>query len=114
MNSNLREKITNILAPAISQALVLILEEQRSHEPAVNERQQHATRASRVEEYLTVPEAAKLLRVQPRTIYELVYQNRIPYHKVGDRVLFLHSALVEWTAKQAELDRSRRLRVVES
>ena len=65
-------------------------------------------------DYLTVAEAAKLLRVHSRTIYDLVYQDRIPYHKVGDRILFLRTTLIEWTASQAEIDRSRRLRVVKS
>jgi excisionase family DNA binding protein len=114
MNKELRNRISTILAPAISEALALLFEEQREHEPANDVGVQSASGANQPEKYLTVTEAAELLRVHPRTIYELVYQNRIPYHKVGDRILFLHNALMEWTANQAEIDRSRRLRVVKS
>jgi excisionase family DNA binding protein len=31
--------------------------------------------------YLTVKEVAQLLKLKPRTIYEMVAQNRIPYRK---------------------------------
>lgn len=114
MDKDLRNKISMILAPAISDALGLIVEEQISHRPAADAETRHLSPTDHSKEYLTVPEVAKLLRVHSRTIYELVYQNRIPYHKVGDRILFLHNSLVEWTANQAEMDRSRRLRVVKS
>ena len=114
MNKDLRNRVSTVLAPAISEALALIFEEQRSYQPADHDRLQTVNPANQLEKYLTVAEAAKLLRVHPRTIYELVYQNRIPYHKVGDRILFLHNSLIEWTASQAEIDRSRRLRVVKS
>jgi excisionase family DNA binding protein len=112
MEKDLRNRISSILAPAITEALGLIFEEQRSHQPENEAGVRPASRTDQAGEYLTVSEAAKLLRVHPRTIYELVYQNRIPYHKVGDRILFLHDSLIEWTASQAEIDRSRRLRVV--
>lgn len=114
MNDDLRNRISTILAPAISEALTLIFEAQRSYQPTDHNRAQTINPANELEKYLTVTEAAKLLRVHPRTIYELVYQNRIPYHKVGDRILFLQNSLMEWTASQAEIDRSRRLRVVKS
>lgn len=114
MNDDLRNRISTILAPAISEALTLIFEAQRSYQQTDHNRAQTVNPANELEKYLTVIEAAKLLRVHPRTIYELVYQNRIPYHKVGDRILFLHDSLIEWTASQAEIDRSRRLRVVKS
>ena len=113
MNKDLRNRISTVLAPAISEALALIFEEQRSYQPD-HDRVQTVNPANQLEKYLTVTEASKLLRVHPRTIYELVYQNGIPYHKVGDRILFLEDSLIEWTASQAEIDRSRRLRVVKS
>jgi len=47
--------------------------------------------------FLSVQEAAEFLRVSPRTIYGFVSQRQIPYRKVGRRVLFLESELLEWT-----------------
>ena len=114
MNKDLRNKISTILAPAIGEALALIVEEQRDYRPADTKTADSVPAANHLEKYLTVAEAAELLRVHTRTIYELVYQDRIPYHKVGDRILFLQNSLVHWTASQAEADRSRRLRVVKS
>jgi len=35
--------------------------------------------------------------VKPRTIYEMVSQGRIPYRKVGRRVVFLLAEILEWT-----------------
>ena len=47
--------------------------------------------------FLTVDELAEMLRVKPRTIYEMVSQGRIPYRKVGRRVVFLLTEILEWT-----------------
>ena len=38
--------------------------------------------------FLKVAEVAALLRCKPRTIYDMVEQERIPYRKVGGRLLF--------------------------
>ncbi len=46
---------------------------------------------------MTVEEIAEMLRVKPRTIYDMVAQNRIPYRKVGRRVVFLLTEIMEWT-----------------
>ena len=48
-------------------------------------------------QFLTVDELAEMLRVKPRTIYEMVSQGRIPYRKVGRRVVFLLTEILEWT-----------------
>ena len=114
MNNDLKNRISTILAPAISEALSLIFEEQRQPEADAGVEKVRPVSQGDSQDYLTVAEAAKLLRVHSRTIYELVYQDRMPYHKVGDRILFLRTTLIEWTANQAEIDRSRRLRVVKS
>ncbi|MGH9839047.1 MAG: helix-turn-helix domain-containing protein [Blastocatellia bacterium] len=47
--------------------------------------------------FLTVEEIAEMLRVKPRTIYDMVAQNRIPYRKVGRRVVFMLTEILEWT-----------------
>jgi excisionase family DNA binding protein len=47
--------------------------------------------------FMTVREAAELLRLAPKTLYSLVSQRRIPYRHAGRRLLFLESELIEWT-----------------
>lgn len=49
--------------------------------------------------FLTVEEVAQLLRVSPRSVYDWVYQNTIPYHKAGRRLIFLLDEILEWTKK---------------
>lgn len=48
---------------------------------------------------LKVPDVAALLNVKPRTIYEMVAQQRIPYRKPpGSNILrFDLEEIVEWT-----------------
>ncbi len=49
--------------------------------------------------FLKVPELAALLKVKPRTIYEMVAQGRIPYRKPpGSNILrFDLDEIVAWT-----------------
>ena len=47
--------------------------------------------------FLNVKELAELLRIKPRTVYEMVSQGRIPYRKAGDRTIFLLDEILEWT-----------------
>jgi excisionase family DNA binding protein len=47
--------------------------------------------------FLTVHEAAGLLRLAPKSLYSLVSQRRIPFRKAGRRLLFLESELIAWT-----------------
>jgi excisionase family DNA binding protein len=51
---------------------------------------------------LTVPEAAQLLSVKPRTIYAWVAERRIPFSKVGRLLRFDRIALLAWAASQAQ------------
>jgi excisionase family DNA binding protein len=46
---------------------------------------------------MDVQEAARFLRVAPKTLYGLVSQRRIPFRKAGRRLLFLEAELLEWT-----------------
>lgn len=54
----------------------------------------HVTSKAR---FLTVHEAAELLRLAPKSLYSLVSQRRIPHRKAGRRLLFLESEIIEWT-----------------
>ena len=53
-------------------------------------------------QFLKVAEVAELLKVKPRTIYEMVAQNRIPYRKPpGSNILrFDLDEILEWTRKK--------------
>jgi excisionase family DNA binding protein len=50
-------------------------------------------------QFLNVTELAAMLKVKPRTIYEMVAQNRIPYRKPpGSNILrFDLDEIVAWT-----------------
>ena len=51
------------------------------------------------QQLLKVPEVADWLKVKPRTIYEMVAQNRIPYRKPpGSNILrFDLDEIIAWT-----------------
>jgi excisionase family DNA binding protein len=52
--------------------------------------------------FLKVAEVAELLKVKPRTIYEMVAQNRIPHRKPpGTNILrFDLEEILEWTRRK--------------
>jgi excisionase family DNA binding protein len=50
--------------------------------------------------FLRVNEVADLLRCKKRTIYDMVEQDRIPYRKVGGRLLFDADEIIEWTKQK--------------
>jgi len=47
--------------------------------------------------FLSVLEAAELLRVSPRTVYGWSSQGVIPHRKAGRRLIFLESELIDFT-----------------
>jgi excisionase family DNA binding protein len=53
-------------------------------------------------QFLKVAEVAELLKVKPRTIYEMVAQNRIPFRKPpGSNILrFDLHEILEWTRRK--------------
>ncbi len=56
-------------------------------------------RPQKLPKFLTVQEVADLLRCKKRTIYDMVEQRRIPFRRVGGRLLFELDEIVEWTKK---------------
>jgi excisionase family DNA binding protein len=48
-------------------------------------------------QFLTVEEIAEMLRLKPRTIYNMVSQRRIPFRKAGRQLLFDVGEIEEWT-----------------
>jgi excisionase family DNA binding protein len=53
-------------------------------------------------QFLKVVEVAELVKVKPRTIYEMVAQDRIPYRKPpGSNILrFDLEEILEWTRRK--------------
>jgi len=45
---------------------------------------------------MTVPEAAEFLRISESTIRDLVAQQRVPFFRIGSRILFYRIRLEEW------------------
>jgi excisionase family DNA binding protein len=52
-------------------------------------------------QFLTVGEVADMLRLKPRTIYNMVSQRRIPFRKAGRQLLFDVGEIEEWTRSNA-------------
>jgi excisionase family DNA binding protein len=48
------------------------------------------------EGYIGITEAAAFLKLVKGTVYNMVHQNKLPYHKSGKKVLFKKSELAEW------------------
>ena len=49
--------------------------------------------------YLTVHEAAELLRVKPQTLQKWISLRKIPSVAVGGRTLFHREEILEWLSK---------------
>lgn len=47
---------------------------------------------------MTVREAAHLLNVEERTVYDWVNKKKIPYRRAGGSLRFMRSELLAWTA----------------
>jgi len=52
--------------------------------------------------FLDVNELAEMLRIKPRTVYEMVSQRRIPFRKAGDRTIFLLDEILLWTEANSQ------------
>jgi excisionase family DNA binding protein len=63
--------------------------------------------------FLTVEDAALLLRVEVGTIRNWVSQEKIPYRKVGANVLFLLEEVIAWTLPPSRKEKRARLEPVE-
>ena len=61
-----------------------------------------STTAAKRPQLLKVTDVAQLLNVKPRTIYEMVAQDRIPYRKPpGSNILrFDLDEILEWTRRK--------------
>ena len=46
--------------------------------------------------FMNIDETAKFIDFAKPSVYGLVHQNRIPYHKKGKRLYFLKAEILEW------------------
>jgi excisionase family DNA binding protein len=58
----------------------------------------HATIDKQPPEVLTLPEAAELLRVSERTVWELSARGELPHMRVGAQYRYLRSRLLAYLA----------------
>ena len=54
-------------------------------------------RVAEIPRFLTVLEVAELVRLKPRTIYEMVAQGRIPHRRAGRVLIFELQEILTWT-----------------
>ena len=64
--------------------------------------------------FLDIEEAAKLLRVKPKTISTWISQGKIPVRYAGGRPIFLLSELLNWTLPEDDKHAAHRLSAVAS
>jgi len=53
-------------------------------------------------QFMTVEEIAQMLRVPRSTVYKWVYMRKIPYLKVGKRLLFEYKKVIQWIEEHME------------
>ncbi len=46
--------------------------------------------------YMTIDETAKLINLAKSSVYGLVHQKKIPFHKVGKKLYFSKVSVLEW------------------
>ena len=74
------------------------------------ERQNHALEPDG-DDVLTVPEAATLLRLNPKTVYDAVNRGELPHQRIGRKIRLCRSALLTWLSQgQGRVPRSKEKR----
>ena len=58
-------------------------------------------------ELLTADEAAALIRLPRSSVYELARNRRIPFVRIGRRILFVRAALIQWVIDEMTVPRNR-------
>lgn len=60
-----------------------------------------------LETILTVDEAARFLRINPKTLYEAIHQGAFPARKIGRRVIIFRDSLLNWLTHTEECGLAR-------
>jgi len=50
--------------------------------------------------YMTVSQLAEYLQISKHTIYNWIFQGKIPYSKIGRRVMFKREDIVRWSEEK--------------
>lgn len=85
----MEKNISNLTEEELRQ---IIREEVRA---VLNERTSESG-GSGAEGFLDTDQAADLIKLKKTTLYNLINQNKIPFHKSGKRVLFKRTELIAW------------------
>lgn len=56
--------------------------------------------------FLNIDDAAKMIDLAKPTLYGLVHQNKIPYHKKSKRLYFLKSEILDWIKSGKRITKS--------
>lgn len=51
-------------------------------------------------DYMTIPQLAEYLQINKPTIYNWIYQRKIPYSKIGRRGRFKTKDIVQWSEER--------------
>ncbi len=54
-----------------------------------------------MQELLTIPETAKVLKISTSSLYRLTSQRKIPFIKIGSRVIFQPDKIQAWLEDRA-------------
>ena len=57
-------------------------------------------RPAPIDPLLTIDELCDLLKVEPKTIYQLTYRGKIPHYKITNRLRFRQSEIISWIEEQ--------------
>ena len=74
----------------------LIFQRLDNIQQSINNLNPHSRDISPEDDITNVKGAAKILDSTSGTIYNLVHERRIPYHKQGKKLYFFKSELLEW------------------
>ena len=91
-----------LLTPIRLNELELLI--QNSVERAMNAHSaKQIEQSDQLDEFLTIPQAAKLLHLSVPTMYGKTHRNELPFMKRGKRVLFSKKQLIEYIEQGRKL-----------
>tara|TARA_R110002167_G_scaffold128936_1_gene311592 strand:+ start:2298 stop:2756 length:459 start_codon:yes stop_codon:yes gene_type:complete len=85
----------------------LIFQRLDNLQQSINDLNNHSKEPPPEDDITNVKGAAKLLDSTSGTIYNLVHERRIPYHKQGKKLYFFKSELLEWIKRGKQKTRGQ-------
>jgi len=102
MKTDTRERVSNALKHFFESAhqaahdLAMIALDEYEKQTAERSQQAQNAKEGHPEKWLTVKEAAAMLQVSTRTIYDWAKKGKMPAHPINGEWRFLESELLEW------------------